>query len=70
MKKSPRSRFERAVLDWLWWNTLPYEGWTWYAGEPVPEGAVPCPWWAHPLAWVHRAIDAYFDWRKKGGPWS
>ena len=45
-------------LAWLWWNTLPYEGWTWYDGE---EGAVPCPWWAHPLAWVHRILDRFVN---------
>ena len=30
------------------WATMPYYGWIEY------DGAAPCPWWAHPLAWVHR----------------
>lgn len=52
----------------LWWATLPYEGWTWYSGE-VEVGAVPCPWWAHPIAWVHRIVDGWFRFRGKGDPW-
>lgn len=44
-------------LAWLWWNTLPYEGWTWCTEDDVACGARSCPWWAHPLAWVHRLLE-------------
>lgn len=38
----------------LWWATLPYRGWVAYDGE---VGAVPPPWYAHPLAWVNRLAE-------------
>lgn len=38
----------------LWWATLPYEGWISYGDI---EEAIPPPWYAHPLAWIHRRVD-------------
>lgn len=38
----------------LWWATLPYEGWVSYSPDEV--GAIPPPWYAWPLAWLHRLV--------------
>jgi hypothetical protein len=50
-----------VALRRLWWATLPYYGWTGGSiGERVDAilcGARPCPLWAHPLSWLHIAID-------------
>lgn len=44
----------RRLAARLWWATLPYAGWVTYDGEP---GAVPPPWWAHPLAWINKLSE-------------
>lgn len=41
----------------LWWATLPYYGWVGTTAEEIADGARPCPWYAHPLAWLHRLVE-------------
>ena len=41
----------------LWWATLPHWGWVSVTADEIADGANPCPWWAHPLAWVHVLLD-------------
>lgn len=54
------------VLRRLWWATLPFEGWT---GGFGPGDGRPCPWWAHPIAWINRTLDdVVFAHRSPFGP--
>ena len=51
----------RELLRRLWWATLPYYGWTGGSKEQRREdekdGAIPCPWYAFPLSWLHSLVD-------------
>lgn len=38
----------------IYWATMPYWGWVPHTKEDELCGAVPPPWYAYPLAWVHR----------------
>ncbi len=54
---------------WLWWATLPHWGWVDVTPEEIECGAIPCPWWAHPLAWIHDLLNArLFEMRDVFGP--
>jgi hypothetical protein len=41
----------------IWWATLPYWGWVGTTADEIADGAQPCPWWAHPLAWLHALAE-------------
>jgi hypothetical protein len=45
---------------------MPY--WGWVTFDDGEEGSVPCPWWAHPLCWVHKASEWWLD-KTRRSPW-
>jgi hypothetical protein len=54
------------VMRRLWWATLPH--WYWVADEDEWEDAPSPPWYAYPLAWLHRRVDALLANRDVFGP--
>lgn len=41
----------------LLWATLPYAYWPDVTAEEIADGARPCPWYAHPLSWLHFFVE-------------